>query len=156
MTAYAQDTKVPVDRSRAEIERNLIRFQASGFSYGWSKGRKAVEFVYMDKRVRMTLTMPARDDWKAREAADLRSDDRYDKERRRRWRSLGMIVKAKLVAVTDGITTFEDEFLSYFVMPGGATIGEAVIPRLNQAALHGHLPPLLEDHRLSPAERERL
>lgn len=139
MSPYAQDTKVPVERSRGEIERNLIRFGASGFGYGWTaSGREQVGFTYENKQVRILVPSPSKEDY--------RSEDAFQKERRRRWRSLGMIVKAKLVAVDDGITTFEHEFLSYFVMPNGMTIGEAVIPRLNAAAHEGKLPPLLEGH----------
>jgi hypothetical protein len=137
--AYAQDTKVPVDRSRAEIERNLIRFGASGFGYAWQGGKEQVIFTFDQKQVRMEVPMP--------DKAEYRTDEPFQKERRRRWRSLAMIVKAKLVAVSDGITTFEDEFLSYFVTPDGTTIGQRLIPRLNAAALEGRLPPLLEGHK---------
>lgn len=36
MTTYASQTTVSPDRSRAEIERTLSRYGATGFMYGWS------------------------------------------------------------------------------------------------------------------------
>lgn len=39
--AYASDTSVPVDRSKAEIERILERYGASAFMYGWDKDSNA-------------------------------------------------------------------------------------------------------------------
>lgn len=135
--AYASRTSVSVDRTRSEIEKNLHRFGAEGFAYGWDAGQELIGFVYKAKNVRMSIPMPAR--------SKFRNDDQFEQERRRRWRSLGMVVKAKLVSVSDGIMTFEDEFLSYFVMPNGKTLGQALIPRLEAAATRGELPALLPE-----------
>jgi hypothetical protein len=35
MTRYAEGTSVPMERSRAEVERTLIRYGARGFLYAW-------------------------------------------------------------------------------------------------------------------------
>ncbi|WP_242394821.1 hypothetical protein [Anaeromyxobacter oryzisoli] len=37
MGRYAQGTSVPMERSRAEIERTLVRYGASGFAYAWER-----------------------------------------------------------------------------------------------------------------------
>ena len=37
MRRYAEGTSVPVDRSRAEIERALTRYGATGFGYQWER-----------------------------------------------------------------------------------------------------------------------
>ena len=132
---YAQGTVVPVDRSRSEIERQLVRFKAEGFAYGWDGGQEIIGFMYAGKQVRMSIPMPSR--------GSYRSEESWQQERRRRWRALAMVVKAKLVAVEDGIISFEDEFLSYFVLPNGSTLGQVMIPRLDAAAESGDLPPLL-------------
>lgn len=42
MSPYAQGTEVPADRSRAEIERMLIRFGADQFVSGWERDRVAM------------------------------------------------------------------------------------------------------------------
>lgn len=135
MTRYAENTSVPVDRSRAEIERNLIRFGASGFGYGWEGSQETVLFTYRSKQVRLTLPMPS--------PSGFRTEAAREKERRRRWRSLAMVIKALLVGVADDILSFEEAFLSYFVMPDGFTLGDRIIPRLEAAAHEGKLPTLL-------------
>jgi hypothetical protein len=50
----------------------------------------------------------------------------YEAECRRRRQALAAVIKAKLVAVEDGISTntHEAEFLAYVVLSDGRTIGE--------------------------------
>lgn len=135
MTRYAANTTVPVDRSRSEIERSLMRFGASGFGYGWEGSQEQIGFTYRGKQVRLTLPMPS--------PSGFRTETAREKERRRRWRSLAMVIKALLVGVDDDIISFEEAFLSYFVMPDGVTLGEKLVPRLEAAAHEGTLPRLL-------------
>lgn len=146
---YAADTDVPVSRSRDELERTLERYDATGFAYGKKNDRAVVQFEMRDRRVRITLPLPdPRDDgfWKTptglgrteKSAAKL-----YEQEVRRRWRALNLVVKAKLVAIASGIATFDDEWLAYFVLPDGTTIGEKIEPQLPHTLVSGGLPPLL-------------
>lgn len=135
MSPYAKDTAVPIDRSRAEIERLLQRFGADGFGYGWEGGQETVAFTYEGKQVRLSMPQPKRDSY--------RSEDAWNRERRRRWRVLVLTVKAMLVAVEEGILSFEETFLSWFVTPDGTTVGDNLIPRLEAAAHRGELPLLL-------------
>jgi hypothetical protein len=37
MSRYAEGTSVPMDRSRAEAEKTLIRYGATGFHYAWDR-----------------------------------------------------------------------------------------------------------------------
>jgi hypothetical protein len=135
MTRYAENTSVPVDRSRNEIEKQLQRFGADGFAYGWDGGQEVVSFTYDGKQVRLSIPLPKRESY--------RSEDAWAKERRRRFRVLVLAVKALLVAVEDGLVGFEEAFLSWFVTPSGSTVGDMVIPQLNEAARTGILPPLM-------------
>ncbi len=54
-----------------------------------------------------------------------------------------LLIKAKLIAVNEGITTFEAEFLSHACLASGNTVGEQVIPEMKQAALDGRMPKAL-------------
>ena len=135
MTRYAENTSVPVDRSRTEIERQLQRFGATGFGYGWEGSVEVIAFTYRAKQVRLTLPMPS--------PSGFRTEAAREKERRRRWRSLAMVIKALLVGVDDDIISFEEAFLSYFVMPDGMTLGERLLPGLEVAAREGKLPQLM-------------
>lgn len=60
-----------------------------------------------------------------------------------RWRSLALLIKAKLAAVEAGITTAEDEFLAQTVVPtadGVATVSEVMQPQIREAYQHGLVP----------------
>lgn len=136
--SYAYKTKVPVDRSRAEIEKLLQRAGADQFVVGWSGEQEArVQCRIQAKFIRFVLTMPNR------EERGFRSEDGYQKEVRRRWRALTLIVKAKLEAVASGITTFEDEFMAHVVMPDGKTFAEHARPAITEAYKTGKVVPLL-------------
>ncbi len=58
MSRYAENTKVPVDRSRAEIERTLERYGADAFAYATTADRAMVEFSAHNRRVRFLLPLP--------------------------------------------------------------------------------------------------
>jgi hypothetical protein len=66
-----------------------------------------------------------------------------DRELRRRWRALLMVIKAKLVSVEDGISTIEREFMADVVLPNGKTLGEWVAPQLDAAYQSGGMPALM-------------
>jgi hypothetical protein len=151
MTRYAQDTEVPADRSRAEIERTLTRYGADGFMYGWEEGgrRAVVGFRIHGKGVRFELRMPDPDaeeftltpTGKARSSSAAR--EAWEQAGRQRWRALALVVKAKLEAVSAGIATFEEEFLAYLVLPDGRTVGAHALPAVERAYATGHVPLLL-------------
>ncbi len=154
--AYAQDTSVPVERSKAEIERILTNYGASQFVSGWDdRANKAmVQFEMKDRRVRIMVEIPPVESFRRYirntrggerqfERSDGQARIEQMKEMRRRWRSMLLVIKAKLEAVASGISTFEEEFMPYIVTASGRTIGELVLPRLDHVASSGKLPPLL-------------
>jgi hypothetical protein len=149
MADYAAGTTVAAERSRLELEKLLRRFGADQFGYGWQDTREVIMFRIHDRAVRMELPVPdkASAAFRLTAAGRRRTDtatlQAYEAEIRRRWRSLVLIVRAKLTAVTDGISTVEREFLADVVLPDGSTIGEWAGPQLEQLyAGDGH-PALL-------------
>jgi hypothetical protein len=151
MSRYAQNTSVPADRSRAEIDKILTRYGASGFGYSWERrevpinpvpvyGPKteqrdfaAIVFQFKERRVRLDVPMPT-----AREAGTA---ERAERATRQRWRALLLVIKAKLEAVESGISTLEQEFLAHVVTESGRTIGEIIIPQISEAVRAGRLLP---------------
>jgi hypothetical protein len=147
---YAQGTEVPSDRSRAEIERMVQRFGADQFVSGWERdNRSMVGFRIHNRMVRILLPMPSRDDpmialtpsGRRRSASQI--EDEYAREQRRRWRSLVLVIKAKLAAVEDGISTIEREFLADVVLPNGTTLGEWAAPQIDHAYASAEMPALM-------------
>lgn len=104
---FARRTTVTVEKSRLEIERCVRKYGATGFVSGWQGDAVRIEFLARDRHIRMTMTEPP--------AAQ---------PRRSKWRSLLLLVKAKLEAVDAKITTFEEAFLGDIVMPDGRTVYE--------------------------------
>ena len=152
---YAQHTDVPVEKSRAEIEALLIRYGAEKFMVGSDQKKAVLAFQIRGKMVQFTLPLPSRTDkqfthftrghvnpreYPRDEALAFKS---WEQACRSSWRALRLCIQAKLEAVACGITTFESEFLAHFVMPDGHTIGEHLIPKIDDVAKSGKLPQLL-------------
>lgn len=151
---YAADTSVSVERSRAELESLLSRYGADQFGYMTDPRGAIIVFRLNKKTVRFNLPLPdktAKDFTHfTRGRVVVTSHQRSPEEAhklweqgcRSRWRSLVLCVKAKLEACSCGITTFEAEFLSHFVLENGETIGQAVLPKLD-SIVTGKMPLLL-------------
>lgn len=59
---YASNTSVSVANSKAEIERIVERYGASGFMSAWSAEKAVIAFAMEARQVRFTLEMPAKDE----------------------------------------------------------------------------------------------
>lgn len=144
---YAAKTEVPVDRSRAEIERMLIRYGATAFQVGWEGDLSAISFKIADRYIRILMLMPDRAEATRSETGRKRTpsaaERAYEQSARQRWRALALIIKAKLEAVAAGITTVEREFIADVVMPDNRTVGQWLAPQLEAAYQSGKMPPLL-------------
>ncbi len=142
--SYAKRTAVPAERTREEIAKTLDRFGATAFAYMSRGSRETIAFEYHDLGVRLEVPVPNPSDdairldhWGSpRTEADI--DKRWQAERRRRWRCLLNVVKAKLTAIEDGIGTFEQAFLAHIDV-GGYTLAERIVPQLAQAVRTGEL-----------------
>lgn len=152
MAKYAANTDVSSDRSRAEIERTLERYGARQFMYGWDQDCAVVGFVLNDREIRFVLPLPDRDSTdftrtptgRPRAATQARAE--YEQAVRQRWRSLALVIKAKLEAVESGIVTFDAEFLAHIVLPDGRTVADNVVPRVQQAYRDHEMPSLLPEY----------
>lgn len=136
---YAIDTDVPIDRSRAQIEAMLRQRGAEGFGYAWHMTAHRIEFTWNKTHIRFELPGVNEEEY----AADKQGRTRpptvrqrmVDQATRSRWRSLYLVIKAKLEAVDAGISIFEEEFMAFVVLADGSTIGERVLPALKAGKL---------------------
>lgn len=55
---YAEGTSVPVDRSRTEIERVLVKHGASGMIHGTTNGQALIVFEMRDRRIKFIVPVP--------------------------------------------------------------------------------------------------
>lgn len=152
MSRYAEQTSVSVEKSRAEIETTLMRYGADGFSYATMNGVVQIEFLAHDRRVRFVLHLPERDEKrfthtpsKNQKRTDAQAYAAWEQACRQSWRALALVIKAKLEAVESGISEFEEEFLSFVVLPNGQTVGQWMRPQVEQAYSTGQMPAFLPE-----------
>lgn len=117
--AYAVETKVPVTQTQGEIRTMVQKAGASMFAIMEDPGRVQIAFRMQERNIRFSIGMPPK-------PAGERSVDRNRRERfeRSRWRSLLLVIKAKLESVDSEIETFEEAFLAHVQMPSGMTVYE--------------------------------
>jgi hypothetical protein len=142
---YAQETTVPVDRSKAEIERLIQRYGATEFATGWKQERAVIQFKMRDRYVRFILPLPGKQEFeKTPSGRRTRSEHdafkAWEQGCRQRWRALALTIKAKLESVESGIEEFESAFMAQVVMPDGKTISEHVLPVIDAAYKSGKMP----------------
>jgi hypothetical protein len=126
MSRYAARTKVPITKSRLEIESTVARYKADQFGTAMATDKAMVQFRIDQWMVRFILPLPKMD----------------EQDRKQRWRALCLSIKAKLESVESRITTFEQEFLPHIVLPDGQTIAEKMIPQLKDLREQGKMPAI--------------
>lgn len=150
MTRFAANTDVSVERSRAEIERLIIRYGATSTAFVNAPGRAMIMFEAEKRRVVFELPLPDISEERFGQTPTGRvkrnPESRmqgWEQACRQRWRALALVIKAKLEAVESGITTFEEEFLAHIVMPDGMTVGNYIRPTIAAWYAGGTMRPLL-------------
>lgn len=129
---FAAGTRVDTSKSRDELEQLVRSHGAIAYLSGYRGTTAFVEFQFDDRTVRYTLDMPNPEDaafrktptGKPRTVSAAREE--YEQELRRRWRVFVLTIKGDLEAIRNGVKTFEQAFLPFFVMPNGQTMLEAL------------------------------
>jgi hypothetical protein len=135
MATYANRTTVSAEKSRMEIEQLLNKYGATAFMYGSNGNRAVIQFELHNRRYRLTLNLPMRDEYGSKTS--------YEQALRSLWRALLLTIKAILVAVEQGIMRLEEALLAHIVLPNNQTVGEWLDPQLEEAYQSGRMPPLL-------------
>lgn len=149
--SYAENTSVPVEKSRAEIETVLTRYGATHFGYMVDPKQAVVMFQAKDRQVRFNLPLPDRTSQSfthrmdgrsrmLRRLSDADAHKAWEQACRQRWRALALVIKAKLEAVESGIVSFEAEFLAHILAPDGRTIGQLAKPAVEAMYSSGKMP----------------
>lgn len=141
-----ESTTVPVERSQGEIRKLLMSFGAQQLAFGEERddiGQRSAAVTFRTKlfAVRMRVPLKLVDEREVRlkaQRAHTRTADEirnglYEQEEKRIWRVLAWNLKARMVAVDEGLETFEEAFLPHLLNPQtGRTIYE-------QLAEDGHV-----------------
>ena len=122
---YAAKTAVPVQKSRTDIEAMLRRLKATRVVHMDEPLEALVMFELTGRLIKILVPIE-------RGASD--------QVRRSKWRALYLIIKAKLEAVEQKVTTVEQEFLAHVVLPDGQTVSQWFEPQLRVAFERGAMP----------------
>ena len=147
--AYAENTSVSTEKSRAEIERTLQKYGADQFMYGWDQEKAVVGFRMDGIQIRFLLPMPDKADrqFTHTPTGKIRKESAvypgWEQACRQKWRALSLVIKAKLEAVEAKIAIFEDEFMANIVLPNGSTVSQFMLPQIKEAYDSGQMPKLL-------------
>lgn len=152
-----ESTRVPVEKSQGEIRRLLSDHGASRFAFGeetdaagvrWA----AVSFAHGGFAVRMRVPHKPVDEAALRSRArrahtrtytDLEAEA-IEQEAKRIWRVISWNLKARLVAVEEGVESFAESFLAHLL---DERTGRTVFEQLSdegKVELSRPLVPLLE------------
>ena len=137
--AYAKKTNVPVSRSKAEIERTLERYGATAFVSGWNDhGEAMVGFKMENRNVKFIMPSVERiiygDVVESEPRRKTKTKQQMEQVERSAWRSMLLLIKAKLEAVESGFTVFDEEFLPHIVTDDGATVYERLRDQIESTA----------------------
>ena len=128
---YGARTEVSSDRTRGEIEALL-------------RANKGERILTMDEPLELIVGFVMAGRWYKIEVAV--DGAMTDQGRRAKWRALLLVIKAKLEAVAQKISTVEREFLAVAVLPDGRTVGDWIEPQMALAYDKGEMPRLLPDY----------
>lgn len=156
---FAENTSVPVDRSKAELDGLLSKAGASQRMMGADDdiGEAWVIFSLAKRQVRMKVPLPKRAAFPSGRWADVgkpgpewkgdrkpeQAHKLWEQACRVRWRAMVLLTKAKLEAIAMGQTTVEREFLADLYLADGRTVHQAIAADLEASYLTGKMPPLL-------------
>jgi hypothetical protein len=156
MAGYASTTKTEVSNSEAEIKKTFNRFGVEDIIIGTIDGYLSVMFKRYGRPYSIRIALPGKDD-----DAILYTPNRMSKRNnsiahkaweqacRSKWRELLLLIKAKLVAIENGIASFDDEFLSYAMLPTRETVGDWANRQMEVMQQTGQLPDLIPQPALT-------
>jgi len=110
---YAETTKVPVYKTKVEIEKLVKKRGADAFAVMESDGQVKVAFRMEGRNILFRMSIPE----KAQEERSI-------------WRAMLLTIKGKIESAERGIETFEEAFLANIVMPNGQTVADSTIPAI--------------------------
>ncbi|MFA5382073.1 MAG: hypothetical protein WC356_02825 [Candidatus Micrarchaeia archaeon] len=138
---YANNTSVPIERTKTEIERTLMKYGADGFYYGTSGKGAVIGFRYKDRVIKEEIPLPRRDNF----SSNCKGEIDQQREHRRLWRVELLWIKAALEKVDCGLQTFENVFLAQTCLPSGQTVSQVLEPQFQKMLSDGTMPKLLTE-----------
>ncbi len=146
--AFAEKTSVPIERSKAEIERLVTRAGAESIMTFSTSGEAKIAFELHGRRVMFVLPLPDRSSLEfTMHSRGRRTPEaalaQWEQACRAKWRALLLTIKAKLESTEAGIETFDEAFLAHILTPDGKRFAEQAVPAIDDAYRTNGVPRLL-------------
>lgn len=145
--SYAAQTQVSPEKSQIEIQQTLRKYGATKFGVMEDDKAAHVMFEFNRLMIQMSVAIPQKSDFAKSDAGRIRRpaalDLAFEQAIKANWRALFLAIKAKLVAIEQGISTVEKEFLAFIILPSGRSVHEEIMPRIKEAAETGKMPTML-------------
>lgn len=130
---YAERTTVPVERSKAQIDKLLKE-------HGAFQRAQVTDELRALNLVMFSMEVAGR---RRQVRLELPHHPNNPAEDRRIWRVLFMSLKMKLERIRAGDSDLDSEFLPNVVLPDGRVLSQALAGQLDAMYDHGGMPPLL-------------
>lgn len=140
---FAENTYVPTDRSRGQINALLKNWGVSGIQWSedYENNRVMLQFVWKHDNfpymAKFSVNLPTDEDLvesaRHKRSGRLLKDKLESLKESRGWREhrvLHIFLKGSFEAIENGIITAEQLFLPWLVGRDGRTVGEVIGPRL--------------------------
>ena len=155
-TGFASKTKVPVERTKMEIDALLAKHGATsrGIAVNDTDGTASIGFVRGGLKYRLAVPLPKAEavrkgdkppgwpKWTDERKADWTRAE-WEQRCRTRWRSMLLLLKAKFEAVAMHVSSVEKEFMADLVLPDGQTVEASLGAAIHEALGSGKMPTLL-------------
>lgn len=143
--AYAENTKVPLEQSIAEIIGMVRKAGAQQLGQFQERDRFLIMFTLGDRQMKFTVPLVTTYDGPLRSGNGRPVDAkaRIEQMNRQKGRALMLVIKAKLESVESGVETFEQAFLANIVVHGGQTVYDEIRKPLALQYTEGKIAPLM-------------
>jgi len=152
---YAEGTTVSLEKTQAQIKAELIKRGATAILFhddykrrysivGFQLGDNSQYLVFLPMPAENAIPEKTASGWKRDASAMVAA---MEQEKARLHRSMFLLIKAKLVAIDDGLTSLEREFFADRVITNEAgkqiTVYEWYAPQIEHLRQEGLTPPLI-------------
>jgi hypothetical protein len=149
MSRYAEGTTVAIEQSQVDIRKLLKKNQAEQIVIGESNEGGTVGFTLSGRMYRFAVDYPDPSEkrfthhGRGYRLPTEQAKNRFEAEKRRKWRVLLIQLKIKFELVEGEAATLEQEFLSYIMLPDGSTVGQVTESAIEYAYQTGKMPELM-------------
>jgi len=144
---YAENTNVSLERSQEEIKKILRKYEADKFGIMEERTQAHLMFEFRGLLIQMTVKFPDVSEFAHTPTGKMRTksaiETALNQGIKQRWRALNLAVKAKLEAVEIGISTIEQEFMAFVMMPDGRNLSDHILPDIRKIASTGNMPKMI-------------